>query len=518
MEEQPSRLDLPGAAWPDWRWLALLLVLVVGIRAWQFLRTEVASRDSVAYIRYAWRLENEPWLQVMRTSEHHPGYPLAVYLAGKVTRGHWPDDLPLAMQRAAQLVSCLVSVLLVFPTYFLGRELFDRRIGFWTALLFQCLPAPGRVMADGLSDPLALLFAATALWLALVALRTNRPLWFVLVGLCSGLGYLTRTEGALVVVATGAALLAQQAGTRWRRPWPVVLRCGAGLTAAAALLAVPFMLLIGGLSLKPSATHILHGSAQQPACAPLPLAMWWIGADVHPQDRYGWAAWAMLVELDKGFFHLLGLPTLVGLLLFRRRFVEVPGAAVLATGGALLLLLLYRLGQSNGYVGERHVLLLVLGGLYFAVAALVVAGALLARFLARWRPGLAPATVSLTLLVLVSVAPLWRTLGRLHGDREGFRQAGLWLAAHARPEDRIIDPFVWARYHAGRIFQPDVAGEGAKVCYVVLEEGTNTHPHLWYLLDPAKELVNQKNGKPVQTFNVGRGKNRADVVVYRVGM
>src|SRR5438105_1176908 len=59
------RLDLPGAGWSDWRWLALLLALVAGLRAWQLTHTEVASRDSIGYIRYAWRLENEPWTEVM---------------------------------------------------------------------------------------------------------------------------------------------------------------------------------------------------------------------------------------------------------------------------------------------------------------------------------------------------------------------------------------------------------------------------------------------------------------------
>jgi hypothetical protein len=523
---QPPRLDLPGASWPDWRWLALLLVLVAGIRAWQLSHTEVTSRDSIAYIRYAWRLESEPFSQVLRDSEHHPGYPLAIYLASKLVRPWLPHDRPFAMQLAAQLVSCLASVLLVFPMFYLGRELFDRRVGFWAALLFQLLPGPGRMLVDGLSDPLALLFAATALWLALVALRTNRPIWFVLVGLSSGLAYLTRTEGALIALVTGFVLLAQQAGTRWQRPWRQFLRCGAALTAAAALLAVPFMLLIGGVSLKPSATHMLHASiplaathpGQQPIAAPLPLAMWWIGPDVHPEDRYGWAARAVLVELDKGFFHLLGLPALLGVVLFRRRFVEVPGGAVLAAAGILLLLLLYRLGQSNGYVGERHVLLLLLGGLYFAIAALAFLGALLGRILARWRPSLTPCTVNLTLLVLLAIAPLAHTLGRLHDGREGFRQAGLWLAAHARPEDRIIDPFAWATYHAGRIFQSHLPGEDAKVCYVVLEEGTNKHPHLRYLIDPAEELVHTHPHERAQTFNVGRGRNRAEVVVWRVRM
>ena len=42
----------------DWRWLAMLLVLVLPLRAWLFVNTEVAARDSIGFIRYALQLEN----------------------------------------------------------------------------------------------------------------------------------------------------------------------------------------------------------------------------------------------------------------------------------------------------------------------------------------------------------------------------------------------------------------------------------------------------------------------------
>src|SRR5258708_36407686 len=95
-------LDLPGVRWRDWRWLALLFVLVAALRVWQFSHTEVTSRDSIAYISYAWRLEKEPWLEVIRKANHHPGYPFAIYLIARPIREWMPDDLPRAMQRSAQ--------------------------------------------------------------------------------------------------------------------------------------------------------------------------------------------------------------------------------------------------------------------------------------------------------------------------------------------------------------------------------------------------------------------------------
>ena len=257
------------------------------------------------------------------------------------------------------------------------------------------------------------------------------------------------------------------------------------------------------------------------AAPPLPLAMWWIGPDVHPEDRYGWAAWAVLVELSKGFFHLLSLPTFLGLILFRRRFSEVPGACVMLGSGGVLLLLLFRLGQSNGYVGERHVLLLVMGGVYFAVPALVVAGGWLAWLLSRWRPGLSGAAVSLLILVGVTISPLSRTLARLHADRHGFRQAGEWLAANTGPGDRIVDPFAWAAYQSGRASLPADKVKEPGVYYVVLEESKNQHQHLFYLIEPALKLVKDHQGVEVERFPMRTSKKQkqaGEVVVYRVRM
>jgi hypothetical protein len=520
-------LDLPGVGWPDWRWLASLLVLVAGIRGWQLTHTEVASRDCIGYIRDASRLEHEPWTDVLRTSKYHPGYPVAIRLVSIVVRTFAPADVPWAMQLSAQLISCFASLLLVIPMFYLGKELFDGRVGFWAALLFQCLPASGRVLGDGLSDPLFLLLAATTAWLAMIALRTARARWFVLAGSCGGMAYLVRAEGILLPAMTGLVLLALQVSLRWRRSWRQVGINAAGL-ATVLLLAVPFMLLIQGLTTKPSARHMrdslenigpLHVEARErpglvlPA---LPLAIWWIGPDVHPQDRYAWAANAVLIETDRSLFHVLTLPAFFGLWLFRRRFVEVPGASVLLGTVALLAVLLYWLGVSNGYVGERHVLIVVMIGLYFAVASLAVACGWMARLLSRIRPGLAGSTVSLATLVLLSAFPLSKTLAQLHVDRHGFKQAGLWLAQNADPDEEIIDPFAWSAYYAGRSFQAPTEPVPVRPawCYIVMERSRNTHPHLRFLLDDLENLV--KGHAPVKSFPMGRRRFPGSVEVYRI--
>jgi hypothetical protein len=506
------------AIWSDRRCLLLLFVLTVALRLWQIYNTEVATRDSIAFIRAAWRLEHEPWGEVIRKEAHHPGYSVAIWAISRPVRA-FADDLPYAMQLSAQFASALASLFLILPLFFLGKELFDRRVAFWATILFQVLPSSGRLMPDGISEPLFLLWVACALYAAARALKNGSPVWFALVGLCTGLAYLTRTEGLLIVPAMLAVLLALQRSQRWRRTWLVLVRDTVVVGAACALVVVPFMLHIGGLSLKASYREMRTNDGEQmparPAVvtsrarvvdAPLPLALWRIGPDVQPNDRVGWAAWAVLITVNKGLFHVLSLPTLLGLWLFRRRFAEAPGLGVLLVLALGLLPLLWMLGRSSGYISERHVMMIVLGGIYFAVATIV----LFADWLGRGRH----AWLSSAMLLVVGGLCLPKTLGRLHGNRGGFREAGAWLAAHTRPGDEVYDPLAWTSFYSGRMFaSPDAPRSEPRVCYVVIERSKNDHPHLWYLLDLAEDLI--KRGELVHRIPVRRGRASAEIVIYR---
>ena len=167
----------------DWPLVVLLLLLAFGLRVWQVKTSEVVARDAIGYVHYAWQLEHDDWRTVIPANFHHPGYPVAVLAVSKGMRRVHHGPLPDVMEASAQLASSIASVLLVIPMFFLGRELFDRRVGFWATLLFQCLPASGRLLADGLSESQFLLFAATALWLAVVAFNRRSPWCFAGVGL-----------------------------------------------------------------------------------------------------------------------------------------------------------------------------------------------------------------------------------------------------------------------------------------------------------------------------------------------
>src|SRR5690242_17548908 len=101
----------------DWIRLSLLVVLAGAIHLWLFSHTEVAARDSIGYIRYAYHLETRPLLETLRGFEQHPGYPLAIYGMSLIVRQVVPGPEAVMMQTSAQLVSLIAGVLLVVPMY-----------------------------------------------------------------------------------------------------------------------------------------------------------------------------------------------------------------------------------------------------------------------------------------------------------------------------------------------------------------------------------------------------------------
>ena len=68
--------------------------------------------------------------------------------------------------------------------------------------------------------------------------------------------------------------------------------------------------------------------------------------------------------------------------------------------------------------------------------------------------------------------PAPRTLATLHGERAGFREAGQWLAQHVDHDVPLVDPYAWANYYAGRVFQENEGSRtaaGATHFYVVVD-------------------------------------------------
>jgi hypothetical protein len=531
--------ERPAAAPRAWRWadvgsLALLLLIASSVRLYLVRNTEVAARDSIGFIRYAWQLGHQPWTEVLRATEQPPLYALAIRAAATPVRHFMDAPESIVMQRSAQLVSAIAGILLVLPLYFLGRELFDRGIAFWAIVLFQFLPATGRFLSDGLSEATFLLFVASALWLGVRSLRTRSSIGFALAGLCGGLAYLTRIEGGLVVASFGLVLVGCQAIRVQRWPLRHFLVCAAALAIAALVVAGPYMAVIGGITNKESIRRTIQDQTmetQRSATAGLPIAVWWQGEK--DASKGWWGLWALGTELSRGAFHIGWPAALLGLWLCRARIRGTPGLWVLVLLCTIMALALWRLANVMGYLSDRHCLVILLCSMYWTAAGFKVAGDWLARrvqpYFGEWtaQKGLwrqvieerltSGRAVAAILFLAVVAAAMPKTLETLHGNRAGMRQAGLWLSEHADFSDEIVDPYCWAHYYAGCVFREGMPTNPAPghvpVRYVVLEHSKSEHSRLAGI-EEARSLEQQ--GREVFRWNGKQGKNAAELVVYEV--
>ncbi len=541
--------------------LLLLLTLAAGLRTWQISHTEAVARDCVCYIRYARQLEHHPCKDVIVGGVHHPGYPLCVLGMSFPVRHFYDGPDWLAMQFSAQLVNALASTLLVIPMFYLGRVLFNRSVGFWACVWYQCLPSSSRYLADGLSEGTFLLFAVTGLLMGVWGLRLGRrqddkmtspspqPLspaagergWgegddkmtgnesvtlspchpvtlsscllvccWALCGLFGGLAYLTRPEGALIVGAFGLVLLVAQFMPSQRRPWGNFLAGMASLGCAALAVGGPFVAITGAVTTKPSGgailkhllpvipdkqpdkmtmedggsrmedrgseiedrtdacpSSILHppSSILRPVtlspCHPVTLsastlAIWLPEQKSNAGSRYRilWGLWAVALELAKGYGYVAWLPMIVGFWWYRDRLRASLGVWAMLTLCLILSLVLWRVAAKLSYMSDRYTLLLVLCGIFWAVAGLFVLGDRLKGMARSLLPGFVvnsskPILGVLFVVVIAGVA-LPKTFEPLHSNQVGFRAAGLWLQQNAKSWDKVDDSNQLANFYAGR--------------------------------------------------------------------
>ncbi len=213
--------------------------------------------------------------------------------------------------------------------------------------------------------------------------------------------------------------------------------------------------------------------------------------------------------LARGLFYVGVVPALVGFWAFRGRFRLVPGGPALLLVLVLLLATLYRLAVFAGYLSDRHLLLVTMCSCFWMAAGTVVVG----RWFARWvrDPHAATAWATALFLLLCGGSAL-KSMETLHADRAGFRAAGYWLAQNASPGDKLVDPYTWAGYYAGRVLQKDgpQSAQQPPVCYVVVDVSPNSHSHLDEV-EQAKKLA--ETGREVRRWDL----SRSHVAIYEVG-
>jgi len=197
--------------------MLLLLVLVVtafAVRVYSLRFFPVISTDGTSYVGAARALGmGDP------TGLGVSGfYPVLIWVASMFT----PD-----YEAAGRYVSVLMGSLLVVPLYFLGRELYSRKVAIAACLLAIVWPQLVSFSCEVMTQATNVTLVTAGLYLVWRAsVRPSLP-GGCLAGFCIGLAYLTRPEGLLLFFLLPLALILYR-DRELRAEWPLALSYAGG--------------------------------------------------------------------------------------------------------------------------------------------------------------------------------------------------------------------------------------------------------------------------------------------------
>ena len=508
----------------DWLLLAALVALVLPIRLWLLYNTEVISRDGIGYIRYALQFERMPWQEVWQKNHQHPVFPLCVYGMSVPIRaidgGTTTDNMALS----AQLVNLIASFVLLVPMYLLGRQFFDRTVSFGATLLYQYLPISAQHLSDGISEPVYLVFLVSALLFMARAFHERRLLDCSMCGAFTGLAYLTRPEGGLVLGAFCVSLLACQCFRAFRRPWKEVATCGGAMVLTAILVGSVYVITTGHLSNKPTVSAALgdgaitQGANADPASGVSGFLFAYTFQRSNQWTHILQGVRGLAMEICQGLHYVAAVPMLLGMWWTIGSLRKQAAFWAVGAYAAIHVCILMRLAMLACYISDRHVMILVLLASFFVLAGLREVPQRVLGWISA-TPGRPEGNCRVTtvcfgiLLVALVGTCLPKSLQRIHGNRVANREAGLWLVQKKRvqPEDHIIDDHAWSHYYSGLMFWEGIEHRFPKdhkcSCYVVITRSRDSD------IDAGRGAQYLEDDAEV-VWHSGRTVEDARVIVY----
>ena len=443
------------------RWLLAVAALSAVLHGLGMARSPLPAQDGLKFLRVAREFQSQPTFDVIRSSDQHPLYSAAIALAEPpiaLVLGHGP----LAWRLAAQGVSALASVLLLWPLHQLTRRMFGDRSANLAVFLFALLPFPNEIGHEALSDALSLGFTVAALACGESMLQHQSMVSAVGVGVFAGLGFWTRPEVALV-----PPMVALAGSIRRRRPWPEEWAF-AGRLGVMVVVALGF---IGGyalvkgelsekLSLRWSTALGLDAHPPRKLAPQFPKGLNDPRFDFTPKEeadasilRGDWVASGKQLgrEWAEGLTYLFVPVLFLGLLRGRS---EVGSGSKSGEGKRLLVLygfafaaIAVRHATTLGYLSGRHALTLIVISVPFSASGMLL---WVDGFVRRW--SVSPAlgrrlgAVGLLGLAIVGIGAQSK-VG--HPSRWGHLAAGNWLKERAGTEAKVLDTRGWASFVRG---------------------------------------------------------------------
>ena len=176
----------------DWRILLFLLTLAFVLRVFLVIHPEPIYNDGTEYVRHAKEILAGDWTggkptpANLNAGKSTPAYPAFIALIFLLIKNY---------ELAGIWVSVIFGTLLVLPVFYLGKEMFGRRVGMISGLLAVVHPIFFMSSGSVLSESTYHFFIATSVLWGWFAFRQGRFHHILLFSLFASLAYLTRPEG-----------------------------------------------------------------------------------------------------------------------------------------------------------------------------------------------------------------------------------------------------------------------------------------------------------------------------------
>jgi 4-amino-4-deoxy-L-arabinose transferase-like glycosyltransferase len=188
-----------------WKILLLILAFAFCLRIFLMIYPEVIHNDGTEYVRNAKQILSGDWTE----GKAPPLYPLLTALAHYLTQNY---------ELAGLLVSVIFGSLIVLPVFYLGRSIFNEKVGIVSSLLAAVHPFLYISSGSVLTESTYHFLLATSVFFGWKAFCGGKLYNLLLFSLFTTLAYLTRPEaiGFLFVFAVWV-LLVNPLGEK--RPW-----------------------------------------------------------------------------------------------------------------------------------------------------------------------------------------------------------------------------------------------------------------------------------------------------------
>ena len=220
---------------PTWGKLLFITALGFILRLIVVWRAIAFSPDGFAYMSVA-KSFSEGGVAGLFDRIWPPLYPLAISLANFFFGDY---------ETSGRAVSLFFGALAVPLTFFLGKLLYDERIGLWAAFFSAVHLYMVRYSGDVLTEGIYYSVATAVIYCGFKAIRGKSAVYAVLTGVFSALAYLTRPEGAAFVGIMSLWFVFYEV-KEFRRVWPARLRLIALMWAAFIVPAAPYIFFIHG--------------------------------------------------------------------------------------------------------------------------------------------------------------------------------------------------------------------------------------------------------------------------------